>query len=96
MHDGALAHFSRAVFDVLSYTQHDRLIGRGGPTAWLPRSPDLNPLDFYMSRRLNTLVYAAPVDNDEALHHRIVDAWQLPRHLGMDVAVHDETCRGVQ
>jgi hypothetical protein len=23
-----------------------------------------------------TLVYAAPVDNEEALHHRIVDAYQ--------------------
>jgi hypothetical protein len=46
MHDGAPAHFSRAVRDVLNNTYHDRWIGRGGPTAWPPRSPDLNPLDF--------------------------------------------------
>jgi hypothetical protein len=46
MHDGAPAHFSRAVRDVLSNTHHDRWIGRGGPTAWPPHStPDLNPLD---------------------------------------------------
>jgi hypothetical protein len=48
MHDGAPAHFSRAVRDVLSNTYHDRWIGRGGPTAWPPPSPDLNPLDFYL------------------------------------------------
>jgi hypothetical protein len=46
--DGAPAHFSRAVRDVLRNTCHDRGIGRGGPTGWPPRSPDLNALDFYL------------------------------------------------
>jgi hypothetical protein len=36
MHDGAPAHFSRAVRDVLSNTYHDTWIGKGGPTAWPP------------------------------------------------------------
>jgi hypothetical protein len=40
-----------------------------------PRT-DLNPLDFYLWEHLNTLVYAAPVDNGETLHHRTVDACQ--------------------
>jgi hypothetical protein len=48
MHDGAPAHFSRVMHDVVSNTSHDRRIGRGGPTAWPPLSPDLNPLDFYL------------------------------------------------
>jgi hypothetical protein len=43
---GAPEHFSRAVRDVLSNTYHDRCIGRGGPTAWLPRSSDLNLWNF--------------------------------------------------
>jgi hypothetical protein len=59
---------------------HDRWIGRGGPTAWPPRSPDLNPLDSYLWGYINTLVYAAPVDNEEALHHRTVDACQTIRN----------------
>jgi hypothetical protein len=80
MHDGAPAHFSRAVRDVLSNTYHDQWIGRGGPAAWPPLSPDLNPLDFYLSEHLKALVYAAPVDNEEALHHRIVDACQTIRN----------------
>jgi hypothetical protein len=71
MHDGAPARFSRALRDVLSNTHHDRWVGRGGTTAWPPRSPDLNPLDFYLWGHIKTLVYAAPVDNEEALHHRM-------------------------
>jgi hypothetical protein len=31
MHDGAPAHFSRAVRDVLNNTYQDQWIGRGGP-----------------------------------------------------------------
>jgi hypothetical protein len=48
MHDGAPGHFSRAVRYVLNNTHHDRWIGRGGSTAWPPRSADLNPLDFWV------------------------------------------------
>jgi hypothetical protein len=72
MHHRALAH-------ALNNTYHDRWIGRGGPTAWPPRSTDLNPLDFYLCGHLNTLVYAAPVDNEEALYHRTVYACQTTR-----------------
>jgi hypothetical protein len=80
MHDGAPAHFSRAVRDVLSNTYRGRWIGRGGPTAWPPRSPHVNPLDLYLWGHLETLVYAAPVDNEEALHHRNVDACHTIRN----------------
>jgi hypothetical protein len=81
MHDGAPAHFSRAMRDVPNNTSHDRWMDRGGPTAWPPRSPDLNPLDFYLWGHLKSLVYATPVDNEEALHHRIVDACQTIRNF---------------
>jgi hypothetical protein len=77
MHDGAPGHFSRAVRDVLSNTCHDRRIGTGERTVWPPRSPDLNPLDFYLSGHLNNLVYAPPVDNEETLQHRTVDDVRL-------------------
>jgi hypothetical protein len=41
-----------------------------------PRSPDLNPLHFYLWGHLRSLLYAAAVDNEEALHRRTVDACQ--------------------
>jgi hypothetical protein len=71
MHDGAPAHFSRAVRAVLNNTHHDRWIGRRGPIAWPPRSPDLNPLSFYLWGHLNVLLYAAAVDNEEKRHFTI-------------------------
>jgi hypothetical protein len=71
---GAKTHFSRAVRDVLNNTFHDRWICTAGPTAWCPHSPDLNPLDFYLWEHLTSLVHAAPVDTEETLHHRTVDA----------------------
>jgi hypothetical protein len=79
MDDSASAHFSHAVRDVHSNPYHDRRIGTGGPTEWPPRSPDLNPLEFHLWGHLKTLVYAAPVDNEEAFYHRIVDACQTIR-----------------
>jgi hypothetical protein len=80
MHVGAPVHSSSAVRDALSNTYYDRWIDRGGPIAWPPRSPDLNPLDFYLLGHLKTLVYAAPVDNEEAIHHRTVDACRTIRN----------------
>ena len=46
-------------------------IGRGGPIPWPARSPDLNPLDFYLWGRLKSLVYSSAVPNSEVLQQRI-------------------------
>ena len=48
MHDGAPAHFSLVAREFLNATYEDRWIGRGGPHLWPARSPDLNPLDFFL------------------------------------------------
>jgi hypothetical protein len=56
------------------------VIYREGPTELPPRSPDYNPPDFYLRGHLKTLVYAAPVDNEEALSHRTVDACRTIRN----------------
>lgn len=74
MHDGAPAHFSIAVRNHLDATYPGRWIGRGGPVAWPPRSPDLNPLDFFFWGHLKSLVYQTPVDTLEDLTARIVVA----------------------
>lgn len=73
MHDGAPAHFSIVVRNFLNQEYNERWIGRGGPTAWPPRSPDLTPLDFYVWGHLKQLVYARSVNNLEELRQRIVN-----------------------
>ena len=45
-HDGAPAHFSRAVRDHLNQYFPERWIGRGSPHQWPARSPDLTPIDY--------------------------------------------------
>jgi hypothetical protein len=86
MRDGAPAHFTRAVRDILNNTYPNGWIGTGGLTAWPPRSSDLNPQDFCLLERLKTLLYASLIDSEETLHYRIVDGRmsdypQLPRNL---------------
>ncbi|KAJ4445979.1 hypothetical protein ANN_12665 [Periplaneta americana] len=65
-------HFSRMARRYLDRRFPDRWIRRGGPTAWPPRSPDLNPLDFYLWGHLKSLVYSSPVPDLESLRNRIV------------------------
>jgi hypothetical protein len=76
MHDGAPALSGRAVRVDHKNAYHKLLLGRGRFIAWPPRPPDLNPLNVYLWEHLQPLVYAAPVDNEETLHHRTVDACQ--------------------
>jgi len=49
-------------------------LGRGGPVAWPPRSPDLTPLDYYLWSHIKTLVYETKVDSREELRRRIFAA----------------------
>jgi hypothetical protein len=100
MQDGAPAHSSHAVRDVLNNIYHDRLTGKGRPTAWSPCMPDLNPIDFCLCRYLlKTFVYAVRVDNEEALHHCIEDTClnirNYPPHLPKNVEVHDVSSRAL-
>lgn len=45
--DGCPAHYAVIVREYLNATYPERWIGRLGPILWPPRSPDLNPLDFF-------------------------------------------------
>ena len=46
--DGAPPHFAIPVRQYLNQKLGNRWIGRGGPVAWPPRSPDLTPCDFFL------------------------------------------------
>jgi hypothetical protein len=71
MHDGAPPHFSIRVREFLDNMYPAWWIGRGGPTAWPPRSPDDNPADFYLWGHLKTLVYATPANDIATLRQRV-------------------------
>ncbi|CAK9800957.1 hypothetical protein ANTPLA_LOCUS2625 [Anthophora plagiata] len=67
MHDGAPPHFVRNVGDHLNMVFGQRWIGRDGPVAWFPRSPDLNPSDFFLWGYLKSLVLSSPINDLEEL-----------------------------
>lgn len=96
MHDGAPAHFSRIVRNYLTERFENRWIGRGGPVAWPPRSPDLTPLDFFVWGYLKDLVYATEVNTEDELWQRIVDACQQLRTLGVYHRVRESLRRRLQ
>lgn len=76
MHDGAPAHFSEITRNYLNQIYGNRWIGRGveeGNQPWPPRSPDLNPLDFYLWGHLKSVVYKTPVENELDLRNRITN-----------------------
>lgn len=62
MQDGAPPHIARNVKQVLRrHFSDDRIISRHFPTAWPPRSPDLNPCDFWLWGYLKAMVYRDPI-----------------------------------
>ncbi|GFW01257.1 DUF4817 domain-containing protein [Trichonephila clavipes] len=69
--DGAPSHYTRHVREHLDRTFPNRWIGRGGPVAWPPRSPDLSPLDFFLWGAMKGLVYDMPVVSEMDLVSRI-------------------------
>jgi hypothetical protein len=50
-----------------------RWIGRGGPIALSPRSPDLTPLDFFLWDYVKNIVYQVKINDLQHLKARIRD-----------------------
>lgn len=81
--NGAPAHYGRQVRQWLDENYTHRWIGRlppryneermpgAGPIAWPPRSPDLNPLDYFVWGFLKEGIYSTPVTTRDELRHRI-------------------------
>jgi hypothetical protein len=77
--DGAPAHFSISPLRHLNAHYPVCWIGRGGPVAWSPCSPDLNSLDFYLWGHIKSVVYLTPVDDVPTLHVCIMATCQTVR-----------------
>lgn len=72
--DGCPAHYARPVRDYLNTEYPGRWIGRRGSILWPPRSPDLNPLDFFYWGFIKEKVYSKPIQNLAELRRKIVEA----------------------
>lgn len=75
--DGAPAHYGRRVIDFLNQEFIGRWIGRRGHIEWPARSPDLNPLDFFMWGYLKSRVYCDRPNTIEDLKLRIRNEMEL-------------------
>ena len=73
-HDGVPPHYTRHVKEYLHESFPNRWLGRGGPVAWPPSSPDLTPLDYYLWGHMKTLVYETKVESSAALRDPIFAA----------------------
>ncbi|CAH1995420.1 unnamed protein product [Acanthoscelides obtectus] len=71
--DGAPAHNSRGTYHFLSTTFNDQWIGTNGPIQWPPRSPDLNPLDYFLWGYLKNQIYKRRYDNLDALKTAVTE-----------------------
>lgn len=69
--DGCPAHYAVSVRAYLNDRFPGRWIGRLGPILWPPRSPDLNPLDFFYWGCIKEKVYSRPIRSLEELQARI-------------------------
>lgn len=73
--DGAPPHYGRQVREYLSDRFGTHWIGRGGPVAWPPRSPDLTPLDFYLWGDVKRLVYTDEITSVTQLRAKVISAF---------------------
>jgi hypothetical protein len=65
-------HFSRIAPQYRNDHLTGKWIGRNGPVEWSPRSPDLNPIDFYFWGQVKSEVYSTLVTNVDELWERII------------------------
>jgi len=69
--DGAGPHNARAVTNYLNGQFPDRWMGRYGPIHWPARSPDLNPLDFFLWGYCKEIIYKKLPEDIEDLNNKL-------------------------
>lgn len=74
--DGAAPHNAGIVRDYLDERFPDSWLGTNGPVRWPPRSPCLNPLDYFLWGFAKNRVYDSPVQSVQQLHAKIAEVFQ--------------------
>ncbi|GBN94848.1 hypothetical protein AVEN_4932-1 [Araneus ventricosus] len=73
-------HKVSSVQQYIRDTFQQPVIGYGGCVEWPPRSPDLNPLDYFLWGYIKQRVYATPPPTLQELRNRITDACASVSH----------------
>lgn len=73
-HEGAPAHSSSRPVRFLHRNFPEQWIGRSGPVAWPPQSPDLSPLDIFLWGFVKNEDYATEPTSVDNLKQRIITA----------------------
>lgn len=89
--DGAPGHWSRQVRDWMDQTFPESWVGRGGPVAWPPRSPDLTPPDFFLWGYVKNLVYGKNPSSIQELQTSISEVFSV-----IDVSICETVCQSVE
>ena len=89
--DGAPPNYTRHMREYFNESLPNRRLGRGGPVAWPPRSPDLTPLDYFLWGHMKTVVYETKVDSRAALRDHIFGAAEHIRNHPNDIASATQT-----
>lgn len=74
--DGCPAHNALIIRNYLNERFPENWMGTYGPVLWPPRSPCLNPLDYFLWGHLQNKVYYNHCNNIQELRQRIIDAFQ--------------------
>jgi hypothetical protein len=93
MQDGAPPHFALNVKQFLNEEFPNGWIGRGGPIAWPPRSPDLTPMDYFIWGYWKELVYKVRINDIDQLKERILMTTQDIRVKLREINVTDGLVR---
>ena len=70
-HDGAPPHYALCSIQVMDEILDEKWIGRGGPVAWPPRSPDLTSPDYFLWSFVEERVMAVALTMPDDMKERI-------------------------
>lgn len=68
---GAPPHYAAPVRQYLNLEYLGRWIGRSGPMEWPARSPDVNPLDFFLRGHLKSKIFLTHPKNLDELRQQL-------------------------
>ena len=87
--NGATAHCTKHALKLLSIKLGDRIFSRRIDRIWSPRSPDLNPCDYYISGRFRVIVYSSTLTNLEELRAKILEMLRGLSHGELATAINE-------